>query len=285
MAVTCKTFKECIAAAATRLKNSESARLDAELLLSYVTRASRASLIAWPDRQLTHEQAAQFSEMVERRAQGEPLAYITGEREFWSFALKVTPDTLIPRPETELLVEQSLACVPQDAAWRLADLGTGSGAVALAIASERPRCSMIATDASAAALAVARENAERLSLKNVSFRQGRWFEPLQGERFHLIASNPPYVAENDPHLHDLRYEPSAALASGADGLDDIREIIAEAPKHLFAGGWLLLEHGWDQGPAVKAIMQERGFKDVVVHPDLEGRDRVTAGRVDETLAS
>src|SRR5690606_21756387 len=200
---------------------------------------------------------------------------------FWTLDLAVTPDTLIPRPETELLVEEALARLDPALPLRVADLGTGSGAIALSIASERPRARVIATDHSEAALAVARANADGNDLgRRVEFRSGDWFGPLAGERFDLIASNPPYIAERDPHLEqgDLRYEPPLALASGADGLDAIRILAATAPRHLAAGGWLLLEHGHDQGAAVRALLGAAGFEQVATVADLEGRDRVGVGR-------
>src|SRR6185312_15239860 len=226
---------------------------------------------------------ATFEALVARRAAGEPVAYLTGRRGFWTLELEVTPATLIPRPETELLVELALERLPRDMACRVADLGTGSGAIALAIASERPQAQVVATDASADALAVARRNAQRQGFGNVRFVQGDWLAPLAGERFALIVSNPPYIEAADPHLArgDLRYEPAAALASGADGLDDIRRIIADAPAHLEAGGWLLFEHGWNQGDAARALLREAGYAQVFTAQDLEARDRVSGGKTGE----
>ena len=195
--------------------------------------------------------------------------------------LMVTPDTLIPRPETERLVELALERLPRSGRVRIADLGTGSGAIALALAGERPDALVAATDASAAALAVAGANARAAGLGNVCFHAGDWFGALPGQRFDLVASNPPYVADGDPHLleGDLRFEPPAALSSGRDGLDAIRRIVADAPAHLSPGGWLLLEHGWTQGAAVRALLQAAGFVEVGTHRDLEERDRVTLGRM------
>lgn len=223
--------------------------------------------------------AATFRTLVARRAAGEPVAYLTGRRAFWTLDLAVTADTLVPRPETELLVELALARLG-DGPADVADLGTGTGAIALAIASERPRARVTATDRSAAALAVARGNAADAGLGNVDFAAGDWWGPLAGRRFQLVASNPPYIAEGDPHLArgDLRFEPPAALASGRDGLDAIRVIVAGAPSHLHAGGWLLLEHGLEQGAAVRALLDATGFADVDTVQDLEARDRVTIGR-------
>ena len=195
----------------------------------------------------------------------------------------MSPATLIPRPETERLVELALERLPDDRPLRVADLGTGSGAIALALASERPLAQVVATDLSGDALRVAQANAETNRIANVAFRQGSWLAPLAGQRFDLIASNPPYIADGDPHLMqgDLRYEPPAALSSGADGLDAIREIVATAPAYLLPGGWLLLEHGWDQGEAIRALLLAAGFVDVATETDLEQRDRVTLGRVTE----
>lgn len=255
-------------------------RADAEALLLHVLGRDRAWLFAHARDPVGDEAAAAFAGLVERRANGEPVAYLTGRRGFWTLDLAVSPATLIPRPETERLVELALERLEDAPGFRVADLGTGSGAIALALASERPQARVVATDASAGALAVARANAAAHALSNVDFRQGPWWAPLQGERFDLVASNPPYIAAADPHLGqgDLRFEPASALAAGADGLDDIRQIIDGAPAHLLPGGWLLLEHGWDQGAAVAGLLRERGFAAVSTEQDLEARDRVTLGR-------
>ena len=255
--------------------------VDAEHLLLHVLARPRSWLFAHADDAVTATEAAAFRALVERRAQGEPVAYLTGTQGFWSLELAVTPATLIPRPETERLVELALERLPAGVAVRVADLGTGSGAIALAIARERPQAQVIATDASAAALEVARANAERNRVRNVQFRQGDWLAPLAGERFDLIASNPPYIADGDPHLcaGDLRFEPPTALSSGADGLDAIRVIVRAAHARLQPGGWLLLEHGWDQGDAVRALLQGGGYGDVATEQDLEARDRISLGRV------
>jgi len=214
---------------------------------------------------------------VQRRRDGEPVAYITGHRGFWTLDLEVTPATLIPRPETELLVELALARMTPKA--NVADLGTGSGAIALAMARECPTASVVATDASIDALAVAERNATKHGIRNVRFAHGDWLAPLAGERFDLIVSNPPYIEADDPHLGqgDLRFEPASALASGADGLDDIRRIVAQARDHLAPGGWLLMEHGWNQGAAVRAVLSAAGYRDVLTVQDLEQRDRVSGG--------
>ena len=253
--------------------------VDAGHLLLHVLGRSPAWLLAHGADVVAAGDAARYATLVERRAAGEPVAYLTGTRGFWSLELAVTPATLVPRPETELLVELALLRIAVDADARIADLGTGSGAIALAIAKERPRARVVATDASIDALEVARANAERNRIGNVAFQHGDWFVPLHGETFDLIASNPPYIALGDPHLHegDLRFEPPSALASGADGLDAIRGIVRDAPAHLCAGGWLLLEHGWEQGAAVRTLLRDGGFVDIATERDLERRERVTLG--------
>jgi release factor glutamine methyltransferase len=254
---------------------------DAELLLAHALGRSRTWLLAHGDDDIAPDDAARFEALVERRTAGEPVAYLTGSRGFWTLDLAVTPATLIPRPETESLVELALERIPVGVEACVADLGTGSGAIALAIAKERPRARVLATDASSDALAVARENARRNGIGNVEFRHGDWFAPLVGETFGLIASNPPYIALGDPHLGegDLRFEPASALSSGSDGLDAIRSIVRDAPSYLRAGGWLLLEHGWEQGEAVRALLRDAGFVDIVTEHDLEGRERVSLGRI------
>ena len=256
------------------------ARREAEILLGHALQRSRAFLFAHAHDALEPSIAHAFAELIQRRQHGEPIAYLTGTRGFWTLELHVTPATLIPRPETERLVELALERLPMRAALRVADLGTGSGAIALAIAKERPQAQLVATDASESALQVAGANAARNGIANIEFRQGDWLAPLAGERFDLIASNPPYIAEADPHLDrgDLRFEPASALSSGADGLDAIRRITRDAPAHLHPGGWLLLEHGWEQGEAVRALLQAAGFIDVVTEQDLEARDRISLGR-------
>ena len=255
-------------------------RIDAEHLLLCVLDRSPTWLFMHLDDGIDAGRRAAFAALVERRGAGEPVAYLTGSRGFWTLDLEVTPATLVPRADTELLVELALASLPVDAAIRVADLGTGSGAIALAIARERPRARVIAIDASADALDVARRNAVRNAVANIEWRHGDWFAVLQGECFDLIASNPPYIAVGDPHLHegDLRFEPMSALASGADGLDDIRRIIADAPAHLVEGGMLLLEHGFDQGAAARALLLAAGFTAVGTRQDVEARDRVSSGR-------
>lgn len=273
------TVGDLLAAATRRLPGDE-ARAEAERLLGHALGVGPTWLYMHREDVPRHEQAAAFERLVERRLAGEPVAYLLGQRGFWQFDLQVTPATLIPRPETERLVELALERLPPGQPLRVADLGTGTGAIALAIADERPHADVIATDASIDALAVARANAQALGLSRVEFRAGDWFAPLAGETFDLIASNPPYIADDDAHLArgDLRFEPRGALASGADGLDDIRRIAAAAPAHLKPGGWLLVEHGWEQGASVRALFQAHGFLAVETVQDWEARDRVTLGQ-------
>jgi release factor glutamine methyltransferase len=270
--------------AALRAARMRIDRADAECLLAHALGRPRSWLFAHGDDALDDAAAARFDALVARRSEGEPVAYLIGHRGFRNLELAVTPETLIPRPETELLVELALARIAADSEARIADLGTGSGAIALAIATGRPRAHVIATDRSEGALAVARDNALAHGIDNVEFRGGDWLAPLAGERFDLIASNPPYIADNDPHLAqgDLRFEPRAALASGRDGLDAIRNIVRDAPAHLRDGGWLLLEHGHDQGDAVRALLAQAGFAEVETAQDLEARDRVALGRWDRS---
>lgn len=258
-----------------------SARLDAEVLLAHVLGTSRARLHGWPEDPVTAPQALRYQQLIARRAGGEPVAYLTGVREFWSLTLEVSPHTLIPRPETETLVEVALGFIDENEAVTVADLGTGSGAVAAAIASERPACRVIASDACPQALAVAARNVERHALDNVSLRRGHWCEVLEGRQCALIVSNPPYVASADPHLErgDVRFEPRRALSAGHDGLDAIRCIVACAAAHLRPGGALVLEHGRDQGAAVRALLEKHGYRDLRAYRDLAGSDRVASGRI------
>jgi len=255
--------------------------LEAQVLLAHVLQRPRSHLYAWPEQRLSDAQQADFLTLIERRNQGEPVAYLTGHREFWSLPLQVTPDTLIPRPETELLVECALALLEQGQTATVADLGTGSGAIAAAIASEHPQARLVATDISNAALAVAADNFRALKLHNIELRQGSWMSGLKtAERFDLILSNPPYVAEGDPHLQQdgLPWEPIEALTSGTDGLADIRQLIADAPPHLQPEGWLIIEHGLDQGRAVRQLFSQAGYRAISTQQDLESRDRLTKGR-------
>ncbi|MDH0173540.1 peptide chain release factor N(5)-glutamine methyltransferase [Stenotrophomonas sp. GD04145] len=275
------SLRQVVADASARLGGID-ARHEAELLLLHVLERPRSWLFAHATDPLPATAQAAFEALLARRAAGEPVAYLTGRRGFWTLDLQVDAATLIPRPETELLVELALERLPSDRPLSVADLGTGSGAIALALASERPLAQVLATDASPGALAMAARNAAHHELRNVRFAEGGqdWYAPLQGARFALIASNPPYIASDDPHLQqgDLRFEPASALASGIDGLDDIRRIVAGAPEHLQPAGWLLIEHGWDQGAAIRTLFDAAGFADVQTQQDLEQRDRVTLGR-------
>jgi len=260
---------------------SPSPRLDAEVLVMHATGLARSALITRAQELLSPESEVQLQELFARRERGEPVAYLTGKREFWSLDLRVTPDVLIPRPETELLVEQALMRIPEKTKWTIADLGTGSGALALAIAKERPRCRVIATDASEAALAIAQANAKQLAIDNIEFRYGDWLDPLADQILDMIVSNPPYIAEQDPHLSqgDVRFEPQGALVAGADGLTAILAIITGARQHLRHGGFLLLEHGFDQASAVRAALAGQGYATVATCPDLNGQPRISFGTI------
>ncbi|MDH5360662.1 MAG: peptide chain release factor N(5)-glutamine methyltransferase [Gammaproteobacteria bacterium] len=264
-----------------RLAAGDSPALDAEVLLAHVLGKRRIHLLTWPEQPLTQEQERDYFQLIEQRYLGTPVAHLTGQAEFWSLPLNVNPHTLIPRPETELLVETTLSLLPADARWEIVDLGTGSGAIALALASERSDCTIHAVERSADALEIARHNAAALKLE-IQFHPGSWFEPLTGMQFDLIVSNPPYIPLQDPHLDqgDVRFEPDSALSSGSDGLDDIRHIIHAARQHLRPGGWLLLEHGYDQGDAVAKLFLNEGYKEVDTIRDLAGHPRIGLGRID-----
>ncbi len=255
-------------------------RVDAEYLLAHFLGKTRSWLYAHADQELDAHQSEDFNVLVQRRKQGEPVAYIMGHRAFWSLDLKVTPDTLIPRPETELLVELTLSRLNPEVPAEILDLGTGSGAIALAIAAERPICKITAVDSSKPAIEVATDNAVHLKLHNVEVKYSNWFSHLGTSQFDVIVSNPPYIENSDMHLNqgDLRFEPQAALVSGEDGLDDIRIIVSQSHRHLLQGGWLLIEHGWNQGEAVRGLFKCAEFFDIDTAKDLEQRDRVTYGR-------
>jgi len=265
------TLGEALAAARSKVD-----RLDARLLLQYATGCSHTDLLARPETPVIAPAYEQFSEWVERRAAGEPLAYLVGESEFRGRVFQVSPAVLIPRPETEVLIELALEKLQGLVAPRVVDLGTGSGIVAISLALECPAAKVVAVDLSKEAIFVARNNAGRLGAR-VDFRQGDWFAPLVGERFDLIVANPPYVADGDPHLalDGLPFEPQMALTDGADGLACIRRIVADAPAHLTPGGWLLFEHGYDQGEASRNLLTAAGFKAASTFPDLAGIDRVS----------
>lgn len=262
------------------LPDSPTARLDSELLLAAAIGKTRSYLHTWPERIVDSEAAQTFAEYLQRRRAGEPVAYILGQQGFWNLDLEVAPHTLIPRPETELLVETAMALQPATQA-RALDLGTGTGAIALALASERREWQVTAVDRVPEAVALAERNRQRLQLDNVSVLASHWFSALDGQRFELIISNPPYIAAEDPHLvaGDVRFEPSSALVAGADGLDDLRQIVAQAPEHLVEGGWLLLEHGYDQAAAVRELLARHGFEQIESRLDLNAHERITLGRL------
>jgi len=264
---------------ATLALDPTTSRIEIQCMLQQVLDVQRAYLLAHPEQILNVVQQDTFVVLLQRRMRGEPIAHILGEREFFGLNLKVTPATLIPRPDTELIVELALKRVPQAQPCRVLDMGTGSGAIALAIAKNKPNVEVVAVDASQAALSVAIENARRLNIPNVSFLHSDWFSALDDQRFDIILSNPPYIASGDIHLSqgDLRFEPLLALASGADGLDDIRRIISAAPQHLASNGWLLLEHGYDQAGSVRELLAQRGFVEVFSEKDIAGIERVTGG--------
>jgi len=261
---------------------SDSARVDAEVLLSFVSQKNRTWLYTWPERELTEPQNQQLHTLIQRRLQGEPVAYLTGHREFWTLTLEVSPDTLIPRPDTELLVEVALELMAERSSEKLnvVDLGTGTGAIALAIASEQPQWQIIGLDRIPAAVALALRNQAQLQIPNARFLESDWFSALGQQRFDLIVSNPPYIEQQDPHLEqgDVRFEPRSALVADDNGLSDIKNIIAQAPGYLAAQGWLLFEHGYQQAEAVRNLLTEHGFVEVKTRNDLAGHERATLGQ-------
>lgn len=271
------TVDEALAAARPRFAAAALPAREAELLLGHVLDLDRAVLLSRGERALATDEQQRFERLVTRRLGGEPVAYLTGHRGFWSLDLEVGPGVLVPRPDTELVVELALACLAGRAGPAVLDLGTGSGAIALAIASERPDARIDAVDASDAALAVARRNAARLGIDNVRWLAGDWFEPVAGLRYDLIASNPPYVALDDPHLPALAAEPQSALVAGPTGLEAIERIASSATPRLEPGAMLVVEHGADQGPAVRALFEHAGLVDIRTHADLAGHERATCG--------
>jgi release factor glutamine methyltransferase len=263
------------------LPDSPTARLDVELLLAAALGKPRSFLHTWPERIVSSEAAQTFNGYLQRRRTGEPVAYILGQQGFWNIDLEVATHTLIPRPETEMLVETALELLPAAIPHRLLDLGTGTGAIALSLAKDRAQWSVTAVDRVDEAVQLAERNRQRLHLDNAQVLLSHWFSAVEGQRFDLILSNPPYIPANDPHLveGDVRFEPSSALVSGQDGLDDLRSIISKAPAHLLAGGWLLLEHGYDQGAAVRELLSHHGFEHIQTRRDLGDHERITFGRV------
>ena len=274
------TIKQLITDGENALPDSDSARLDAELLLSVVIAKPRSWLYTWPDHIPALPEQHLYLELIRRRQAGEPVAYMTGRKEFWDLQLKINHDVLIPRPDTELLVETALAKLPEDESIRVADLGTGSGAIALALASDRDNWQLIATDQSARALDLAQENAKNLDIKNISFFQGSWLAPLSGQTFDAILSNPPYIEKNDPHLQrgDVRFEPVHALISEENGFADIHHIISNSPSFLTPSGWLMLEHGYQQGEQVRQLFAAFSYSEIETLRDLAGHERITIGR-------
>lgn len=272
-------YQHWLKQAIARLSQSESPRRDAEILLGLVTGKPRTFILAFGETMLSDEETQKLETLLARRSQGEPVAHLTGVREFWSLPLYVSPATLIPRPDTECLVEQALARLPAGAG-QILDLGTGTGAIALALASERPDCHVTALDVVPQAVELARRNAQNLAIRNVTVLQSDWFSALKEERFTLIVSNPPYIDEDDPHLAqgDVRFEPRSALVADEKGLADLRTIIFEARRFLAPQGWLLLEHGWRQGEAVRELFNEAGYHTVETCRDYGGNERLTLGQ-------
>jgi [protein release factor]-glutamine N5-methyltransferase (EC 2.1.1.-) len=272
-------FQRWLREAVSELSESESPKRDAEILLEHVTGKARTYLLAFGETLLTAEQEAQLAALLARRKTGEPVAHLVGEREFWSLPLYVSAATLIPRPDTECLVEQALARLPT-AACSILDLGTGTGAIALALATERPDCSVTAVDVMPDAVTLAQRNVERLGLGNVTVLQSSWFSALENCLFALIVSNPPYIDENDPHLEqgDVRFEPLTALVAANEGLADLDHIVTTSRQHLLSGGWLLVEHGWTQGNAVRALFTNAGYRAVATCRDYGGNERLTLGQ-------
>jgi release factor glutamine methyltransferase len=272
-------FSEWLAHAAEHLCDSDSPRRDAEILLSHVTGKGRTFLLAFGETELSPEQYHQAETLLARRKNGEPVAYILGEREFWSLPLYVSPHTLIPRPDTECLVEQALARIPAEAC-QILDAGTGTGAIALAIASERPDCQVTGVDVIPEAVELARRNAARSGISNAQFLQSNWLSAVSSQRFSLVVSNPPYIDETDEHLGqgDVRFEPRSALVAKENGLADLAELVSQARGVLTPGGWLLLEHGWKQGESVRALFCAAGYNQVETVKDYGNNDRLTLGR-------
>jgi release factor glutamine methyltransferase len=276
---TAQTIRELLHEAETILHNSDSARLDAEILLCNVLDVERNKLYSSPGNTISLSELNLYSTLVQNRQQGKPVAYLTGIKEFWSHEFQVNKHTLIPRPETECLVETALELIPENAKLDIADLGTGSGAIAIAIASERPCCAITATDICEHALDVAAANAGHLSVNNISFLESDWYASLQNS-FDIIVSNPPYIKNDDTHLQadGIAYEPETALCGGEDGLDAIRSIISSATRYLNTDGWLLIEHGYDQAQAVRSLFERFQFTDIYTCPDYAGIERVTCGK-------
>lgn len=276
-----QTIQQCLRSGVQRLQpDSDSAQLDAEILLAHAIQQNRTYLRTWPERSLTDTQLHQFENLISQRERGVPIAHLVGYKDFWKHTFLVSKDVLIPRPETELLIEQALQFCPAEQTCLIADLGTGSGAIALSLALERPQCTVHATDASAKALALAQRNAIQLGADSVQFHLSNWFDDFDVDELDLIVSNPPYIAPDDPHLHtgDVRFEPRQALVAENQGLSDLKQIIDQAWDRLKFGGRLMLEHGYDQSEAVQTLMAQRGYIEINTIYDLQGHPRVTSGQ-------
>ncbi|MGC8337508.1 peptide chain release factor N(5)-glutamine methyltransferase [Cronobacter sakazakii] len=276
-------YQQWLKQAIDRLTASESPRRDAEILLAFVTGRTRTFILAFGETALTDDELTRLDALLARRAAGEPVAYLIGQREFWSLPLEVSPATLIPRPDTECLVEQALARLPATPC-RILDLGTGTGAIALALASERPDCHVTALDVIPEAVVLAKRNAQRLGIDNVTVLQSHWFSALTDARFSLIVSNPPYIDGDDPHLSqgDVRFEPKSALVADNAGLADLETLVTEARRFLEDNGWLMLEHGWQQGEAVRELFTRAGYQAVETCRDYGGNERLTLGHYRDT---
>ncbi|EJK9926466.1 peptide chain release factor N(5)-glutamine methyltransferase [Cronobacter sakazakii] len=276
-------YQQWLKQAIERLTASESPRRDAEILLAFVTGRTRTFILAFGESALTDDELTRLDALLARRAAGEPVAYLIGQREFWSLPLEVSPATLIPRPDTECLVEQALARLPATPC-RILDLGTGTGAIALALASERPDCHVTALDVIPEAVALAKRNAQRLGIDNVTILQSHWFSALTDARFSFIVSNPPYIDGDDPHLSqgDVRFEPKSALVADNAGLADLETLVTEARRFLEDNGWLMLEHGWQQGEAVRELLTRAGYQGVETCRDYGGNERLTLGHYRDT---
>ena len=274
------TLVQALKLATSQLNMHHQAGLDAEVLLAHVLNKPRVYLHTWPETELSQDQELQFLSMIRQRAAGQPVAYLTGQREFWSLNFTVTPDSLIPRPETELLVERTLALLPENETLRIADLGTGSGAIAIALAHERRHWRLYAIDRSLQCVKLAQRNSRRLDVNNLCFINADWSKALANKCFDAIVANPPYIADSDPHLRqgDVRFEPASALTSGPQGLDDLRRLTKDAPRVLNPGGWIVLEHGIDQANNIRKLLNNIAFKNIATARDLAGLERVSCAQ-------
>ena len=273
------TIREALKHASNRLHDSDTSELDSEVLLAYLLKKNRSYFRAWPDRTLSTDELDAYQQLIERRKNGQPIAYLTGEREFWSRSFIVSPDVLIPRPDTELLIDITQQKFTPSQSFSILDLGTGSGAIAITLALEFPNASVTAVDSSTKALAIANKNSQRLNSHQLEFVQSDWFKQVPTQAFDLIVSNPPYICQTDPHLldGDVRFEPNSALIAMDEGLLDIKNIISNAPKYLKPYGILLFEHGYQQGTAVKSLLESLGFKSIEQFKDIQGHTRATLG--------